>query len=90
MKLTTEHLSFEHGFVSIIQPDGDDIKCGQFFDNGTDSCRWPLACDEPDWFVNEIEDLCGQIESENEQRRREDLDYRAQVDADYLRGKGAK
>ena len=45
MKLTTAHLSYEHEFVSIIVPDGDDIPCGRISREreAVYTCRWPIG-----------------------------------------------
>ena len=91
MKFTTQHLSCEHGYVSIIQYDGDDIECGVFYTHGSDTCQWPYRIEEePDWFSEEVCDIKEQISAYQERVEREMRDYESQVNADYLRGRGAK
>lgn len=92
MKLTTEHLSYEHGFVSIIVPDGDDIPCGKILDNGADTCIWPVALgdEEPYWFSDEVADLVNQLMDHQYYFGKQCRAYQAQITADYLRGKEAK
>ena len=92
MKLETAHLSYEHGFVSIIVPDGDDIDCGRIREDGLRTMRyWSFEIgDMPDWFDEEFDDLRKQVRAEHERLTQEDRDYRSQVNADYRRGNGTK
>lgn len=92
MKITTPHLSYEHGFVSIIQNERDDIPCGQILETGADTCMWPFEAqiEEPDWFFDEICDLVDKVMNEKDRVDHEMTDYENQINADYLRGKGAK
>jgi hypothetical protein len=92
MKFTTPHLSYEHGFVSIIQSDQDDIPCGKILETGANTCAWPFEApiEEPDWFFDEVCDLISMILDKVDSLQREDDDYMSQVKSDYLRGKGAK
>ena len=88
MKLETAHLSYEHGFVSIVVPDGDNIPCGLI---KSDGCVYiDFLENEPDWFRDEFFELADLVDSERERLRREDRDYKSQINADYLRGKGAR
>ena len=92
MKFTTAHLSCEHGFVSAIVPDGDDIDCGRISETGLRTLRyWPADIgDTPDWFDSEFDDLREQVQAEHERLTQEDRDYISQVNADYRRGNGTK
>ena len=93
MSYKTDHLVFDYGFVSIVDPkwDGDSIDCGRITPRGRTTCEWPETLGpEPYWFQSELDVLCEAVKTHFDQLYKEDLDYRAQVDADYLRGKGAK
>ena len=92
MKLATQHLEFEHGIVSIIQPDDDNIDCGRISPAGRrTTCQWPWHMDpEPAWFETEVDELMEQVQAAHDQARRDARDYESQVDADYFRGKKMK
>jgi hypothetical protein len=91
MKITTKHLSCEHGFVSIVQQGMDDIDCGRLDTDVWHSCYWPREMgDEPDWFFDELCELYETVKTEQQRIEREMRDYESQVNADYLRAKGAK
>jgi hypothetical protein len=92
MKLTTQHLEFEHGFVSIIQADGDNVECGRISPAGRrTTCLWPWNMgSEPEWFETEVDELMELVGIEHDKAKYENRDYESQVNADYLRGKGAK
>ena len=45
---------------------------------------------EPDWFDQEIDELCDRVVSEFARIDREARDYESQVNADYLREKRAR
>ena len=92
MKLATAHLSYEHGFVSIIVTDSDNIDCGRIREDGLRTVRYLSfeIGDMPDWFDEEFDDLRKQVRAEYERLTREGRDYRSQVNADYRRGNGTK
>lgn len=88
MKLKTEHLIYEHGFVTIVLTGDDDFECGRIHPSGWENCRWPEALgEEPEWFDDEVSVLADQVEMEHLRLRLEDEDFRRQMDADYVRGK---
>ena len=91
MKIETEHLSYEHGIVSIVQDDTDNIDCGLIRDSGIDSCVWPAQIGhEPKWFALETDSLVITVMDTIERLTFEDRNYRNQVNEDYLKAKGAK
>ena len=67
------------------------LNVGYFIRMAPDTCQWPYRIEEePDWFSEEVCDIKEQISAYQERVEREMRDYESQVNADYLRGRGAK
>jgi len=64
MKYLTKHLECEHGGVTIIQADSDNIDCGRISPAGRrTTCLWPMSLGpEPNWFEPEVDSLMEQIQ----------------------------
>lgn len=90
MRILTDHLSYEHGFVSIItDEDHDNEDCGRIYTDGTIACSWRTDLgSEPQWFGPELDSLSELVSQKSKQLHAEYRDLMVQLQWDWLFQKG--